>query len=170
VLSSAAVRRFSAFYRKALPEVYRYMLHRTGSASAAEDLTQETFTAAVAALQAGREAELTVPWLMGVARHKLVDHYRRSARVDRLDERVRGETPVADEFVQWNVEPTRDRTIAALGALPDHHRLVLVLRHLDDLPVPEIADLIGRSVHATESLLVRAREAFKRHYMETFDD
>jgi RNA polymerase sigma-70 factor (ECF subfamily) len=38
------------------------------------------------------------------------------------------------------------------------------LRYLDDLPVAEVASLLGRGVHATEGLLVRARAAFRRIY------
>ncbi len=53
--------------------------------------------------------------------------------------------------------------LAHLGA---HHQTVLTLRYLDGLPVPEVADLMGRSVHATEALLVRATGAFRRAYGE----
>ena len=44
--------------------------------------------------------------------------------------------------------------------------MVLTLRYLDDLPVPEVAVLIDRTLHATEALLVRARAAFRRAYTE----
>jgi RNA polymerase sigma-70 factor, ECF subfamily len=43
---------------------------------------------------------------------------------------------------------------------------VLSLRYLDDRSVGECAELIGRTVHATEALLVRARRAFKKEYPE----
>ena len=39
-----------------------------------------------------------------------------------------------------------------------------MLRYVDDLPVPEVAAVLGRSVHATETLLVRARRAFRTAY------
>lgn len=48
--------------------------------------------------------------------------------------------------------------------LADRHRLVLSLRYVDDLRVREVAQLLGRSEHATEALLVRARAAFRRVY------
>ena len=53
-----------------------------------------------------------------------------------------------------------------LQRLGPHHRAALTLRYMDDLPVPEVADLLGRTVHATEALLVRARRAFRSHYPE----
>jgi RNA polymerase sigma-70 factor (ECF subfamily) len=50
--------------------------------------------------------------------------------------------------------------------LSEQHRTVLALRYMDDCSVPECAELIGRTVHATEALLVRARRAFKKQYPE----
>jgi RNA polymerase sigma-70 factor (ECF subfamily) len=41
-----------------------------------------------------------------------------------------------------------------------------VLRHVDDLPVPQVAAHLGRTVHATEALLSRAWTAFRRAYEE----
>ena len=66
----------TALYQR-LPLVYGYLLPRCGSAGLAEDLTADTFTAAVAAARRDHPPDLTVAWLVGVARHKLVDHWRR---------------------------------------------------------------------------------------------
>ena len=57
---------------------------------------------------------------------------------------------------------------AALGRLPTPQRSALVLRYLDGLSVPDVAEHLGRSVHATETLLVRARAALRRVYMSEF--
>ena len=72
-----------AIYRRALPQVYGYLLPRCGSAAVAEDLTAETFMAAVNASRQGSVTDVSVAWLVGVARHKLVDHWRRVARDQR---------------------------------------------------------------------------------------
>jgi RNA polymerase sigma-70 factor, ECF subfamily len=63
-----------ALYDRALPQVYGYLLPRCGNASLAEDLTADTFMAAVTAAKKRTIPELTVASLVGVARHKLVDH------------------------------------------------------------------------------------------------
>lgn len=57
--------------------------------------------------------------------------------------------------------PAGGDATAALAALTPEHRTVLVLRYVDDLPVGDIARIVGRSVRATESLLVRARAALR---------
>ena len=67
----------TALYHRALPLVYGYLLPRCGSAGLAEDLTAGTFMAAVAAAKRDHPPDLTVAWLVGIARHKLVDHWRR---------------------------------------------------------------------------------------------
>ena len=69
--------RFRAFYADALPRVYGYFLFRAGgNISTAEDLTQETFLAAVTQLRRGAVVTAPIPWVLGIARHKLVDHFR----------------------------------------------------------------------------------------------
>src|SRR5205809_8084673 len=72
-----------AIYRVALPRVYGYLLPRCGSAALAEDLTSETFLAAVDASRHGARTEVSTAWLVGVARHKLVDHWRPLERAHR---------------------------------------------------------------------------------------
>ncbi|MGE2832503.1 RNA polymerase sigma factor [Mycobacterium sp. SMC-4] len=149
-----------ALYDEALPAVYGYFVRRCSDRGTAEDLTSETFLAAMDAARKPSPPEFSVPWLIGVARHKLADHYRR-ARIP---------VPVADvpEPVEpaddWDVELDRIVAEQVLARLPEQHRTVLALRYLDDCTVPECADLIGRTVHATEALLVRARRAFRAHY------
>ncbi len=69
-----------ALYDDALPQVYGYLLPRCGGTAVAEDLTAETFLAAVDAVQRRTVHTITVAWLVGIARHKLVDHWRRVGR------------------------------------------------------------------------------------------
>lgn len=149
-------------YDTALPHVYGYLLSRCGRVPLAEDLTAETFLAAVDAVRREDPPPLTTPWLIGVARHKLADHWRRQAREERHLSAVGwDEAPPADPWDQ-HVDAVRARQV--LDDLAPQHRAALTLRYLDDLPVPEVADILERSVHATEGLLVRARAAFRRAY------
>lgn len=147
-----------ALYDTALPQVHGYLLRRCGDRSVAEDLTSEVFLAAVRA-----DRDVGLPWLIGTARHKLVDHWRRVAREERglaeagLDE-------LADD--PWDAHLDVLLARQALDLLGAHHRAALVLRHVDDLPVPEVAAHLGRTVHATEALLSRARSAYRRVYEE----
>ena len=110
--------------------------------------------------------DLTVAWLITVARNKLVDHWRREERDERRKFQLL-EAPADDEEdddAQERFE--RARVHAVLTELGAHHRAALTLRYLDGLSVPDVADHLGRTVHATEALLVRARRAFRKCYRE----
>jgi RNA polymerase sigma-70 factor, ECF subfamily len=145
----------------ALPRVYGYLVSRCGRVPVAEDLTAETFLAAADAVRRDVFVPISVPWLIGVARHKLVDHWRRQAREERSLRAVAG-TEEADD--PWDVELDALRARTTLEQLAPHHQAALTLRYLDDLPVPQVAELLDRSVHSTEGLLVRARASFRRAY------
>ena len=151
-----------AIFGIALPRVYGYLLPRCGSAALAEDLTADTFLAAVAASRQGTLAEVNVAWLVGVARHKLVDHWRRHEREQRTLASVEAEAgEVEDPWDEWF---DAEAAHAALARLPVPQRAALTLRYMDGLPVSAVAEHLGRSVHATETLLVRSRNALRRQY------
>ena len=150
-----------AMYDRALPQVFGYLRSRAASEAVAEDLTAETFLAAVQAIQGNAIPNLTVAWLIGVARHKLVDHWRRQAREERSLRLLPEEAAEEDDDAQ-RFERTRAREV--LDELGAHHRAALTLRYLDGLSVPEVAHHLDRTVHATEALLVRARNAFRVAY------
>jgi RNA polymerase sigma-70 factor, ECF subfamily len=145
-------------YDRALPQVYGYLIDRCGDRATAEDLTSETFLAAVK--ETG--TPVSIPWLIGVARHKLADHWRNKARQDRISDAVARDVNEVED--PWNAHLDQWRAADVLRALGDHHRLALTLRYVDGLPVTEVAACIDRTVHATEALLVRARIAFRRLY------
>lgn len=151
-----------ALYDEALPRVYGYLLSRCGRAVVAEDLCSQTFLAAVRAVRGQEDPPLSVPWLIGVARHKLVDHWRAQARDERHHALAGG--GVESDSDPWDAQLDALHAHATLEKLTPHHRSALTLRYLDDLPVPEVATHLERSVHATEGLLVRARHAFRRAY------
>jgi len=152
-----------ALYDEALPTVYGYLLSRCGQVAVAQDLTGETFLAVVDAVHRDKSVSMTTRWLVGVARHKLADHWRRKAREDRG---LRAVTDTGGDLTEdpWEERLDALRARAVLDQLGPQHRAALTLRYLDDLPVPEVAACLDRSLHATEALLVRARAAFRRIY------
>lgn len=153
-----------SLYDVGLPEVYGYLHRRCRNRAVAEDLTTEVFLGAVESINRRVVTDVTVAWLVGIARHKLVDHWRRSEREARKLEAL-GSEPVPDEDpwdARLDVLTARD----VLGELGGHHRAALTLRYVDDLPVADVAELLGRTVQATEALLVRARRAFRARYEE----
>jgi RNA polymerase sigma-70 factor (ECF subfamily) len=162
--------RFRAFYADALPRVYGYFYHRLGADPAlAEDLTQDTFLTAVTELRRGTSVVAPMPWILGVARHKLLDHIRRQRRSGWT--LLSWEDTVDDALIApEDDEVARERAIAALAVVPSPQREALVLRYLDGFSVPEVAVALDRSVSAAESLLARGRVAFRRGFQEARND
>jgi RNA polymerase sigma-70 factor, ECF subfamily len=150
-------------YDDALPQVYGYLHRRCHNRSTAEDLTTEVFMAAVDSINRSVVRDVTVAWLIGIARHKLVDHWRRVERDERRLTAIAGELDDGHDDpwdVQLDVMTARD-VLDDLGA---HHRAALTLRYVDDLAVADVAVELGRTTQATEALLVRARSAFRARY------
>lgn len=153
-----------SLYDAALPEVYGYLLPRCGQRALAEDLTAETFEAALSACRKAPSPSPSVGWLIGIARHKLVDHWRWAEREQRRLRALAGEYREADDPWDQRLDALAAReTLTRLGP---HHRAALTLRYLDGLPVAEVAAHLERTSQATEALLVRARAAFRRAYEE----
>ena len=154
--------RLSEIYDDALPKVYSYLRARCGSVELAEELTSATFVQAALEWSKGRPIEISIGWLITVARNKLIDHWRHLAVVDRSLTLLEG--GAVDSVDPWDAVLDQARAQDVLAELAPHDRGVLTLRYLDDLSVRRCADLLGRTVHSTESLLVRARTAFRDAY------
>lgn len=159
---------FRSWYDASLPRVYRYLYHRCGRrAEVAEELTQQTF---VEALKSRRsfDGDDSLAWLIGIARHRLIDHLRGLERRERGLMRL---FAFQQPQVAWLGEESGDDALArALGRLPASQRAAVVLRYLDDLPVREVARLMERTEKSVESLLSRGRETLRQIYGETDDE
>ena len=110
---------------------------------------------------------ISTQWLVGVARHKLVDHWRRIAREERGLRAVADDEPPAPD--PWDQRVDSLCAQRTLQQLPPQYRAALTLRYVDDLPVADVAEVMERTLHATEALLVRARGAFREAYLNEED-
>jgi RNA polymerase sigma-70 factor (ECF subfamily) len=163
---------FGVFYMEALPRIYGYFFSRLGGDTfVAEDLTQETFLAATREIAGGAVVEAPLPWIVGIARHKLLDHFRRNRAAEVV---VQMPNVTGDELPEWPALPidigNEERVLDALRAVPSPQRDALILHFMDDLPVAEVARLMGRTRSSAESLIWRGRVAFRKHYLEAGDE
>ncbi|MCP5524994.1 MAG: sigma-70 family RNA polymerase sigma factor [Verrucomicrobiales bacterium] len=166
--------------------LFRHALARVRNAAQAEDLVQETFLAALKARDrfAGRSSERT--WLVGILKHKLIDHLRKSARETSFtDLECLAETE-ASSFMQeglsrgkwqaetqpqdWHADPSASLDREAfwlvfrecLGGLPARVADAFLLREMDGLETGDICTSLGISPGNFWVMLHRARLALRR--------
>jgi RNA polymerase sigma-70 factor, ECF subfamily len=158
----------SILYQRHLGGVWRYVhAHLPRSLATVEDLVSETFLAAIQSIDAYDANRGNVyGWLLGIARNKLHDHLRRTAR---QGDGAQIETKAVDDAAnnpaaRLMQTETRKSVTLALDELTDDERLVLEWKHLETLSVREIAERLGRTEKAVEAMLYRARIAFRAAY------
>lgn len=142
----------------------RVMLH----AGLAEDLAQEILLAAWQNLPAFRGDGDLRAWILGIARHKIEDHYRkriRDAEFDEQEDYAAESVPQPLIEDQIDSEVRRQKVEAVLATLPDAYALALLWRYRDGRSTREMAQLTGKTEKAIERLLARARESFKRRWL-----
>ena len=142
--------------------VLAYATRLLASAADAEDVTQQTFIAAWEQRRRFDTGRGQLPaWLLGVARNKVRDRLRASARQSRLGDRLRGRRGDAAEPAD---DGLADRLLVAdtLRRLPDEQRRVLELAFYGQQTQPEIADQLGLPLGTVKSHARRGLERLRR--------
>jgi len=136
--------------------VHGYLTRRTGDASVAEELAQETFYRATRAFLGWRGGS-PVAWLLSIARHVLIDEVRRGRQL----------VPLPESLADPGEPPDEHLSVAdTLAHLPDAQQRLLALVYVDGYSLAEVAALTGTSEGAAKTALWRARAAFRRVYSE----
>src|SRR4051794_36509626 len=146
---------FRAIHDRYYGRLLAYVRHMLRGSSEAEDVVQDVFLRAYAALRSSDREIAVRPWLYRVAHNRCIDYVRRAPAPSlQPDELLPGGTdPVA---VAERREDLR-RLVADLHALPEAQRSALIIRELEGLSYEELGTALGVTVPAVKSLLVRAR-------------
>jgi RNA polymerase sigma-70 factor (ECF subfamily) len=158
-------RAWQAWYDEAYPDLRAYVLWRCGGLrDDADEVVQEAWLTAVRRLRAFDPTQGPfVAWLRGIAANLLRNRFRRDGRRARATAPPgRREEGPADREAERREQA--ERVARALASLPEHYEAVLRAKYLEGRAVAEIAAERGETVKATESLLTRAREAFRAVY------
>lgn len=150
-------------YEGAFAGLYAYVLWRCGGLrDRADEAAQETWLTAVRRLRAfDPSAGSFASWLRGIAANVLRNEFRREKR---RSQRV--QSLVSEPLASAEPQDHAERIAAALEALPAHYEAVLRMKYLEGQSVDNIALERGESPKAVESLLTRAREAFRQAYLQ----
>jgi RNA polymerase sigma-70 factor (ECF subfamily) len=144
---------FDAFYLGTATRITRRLILFTGDRLEAEDVTQEAFERAWLRWSTVRECSSPEAWVRTVAQRLAISRWRR-VRNTATAWRRHGAAPDVPEPDAQHVA-----LMSALNRLPVQQRRAVVLHHLVDLPVEEVAAETGSSVAAVKKQLERGRAA-----------
>jgi RNA polymerase sigma-70 factor (ECF subfamily) len=145
---------FHELYSRYAGDVYRFAHWLSGNPHDAQDITSETFVRAWTAPEEPR-LESVKAYLFAIARNLHRKQWRRASRHEALDEAMPDRATRPDEAAINRDE--FERTLAAVQALPEMDRTVLLLRAEEDLSYEDIAAVTGLSVTAAKVKVFRAR-------------
>jgi RNA polymerase sigma-70 factor, ECF subfamily len=166
-------RAFRALFDAYFPRLYRFALVRLGGdAEAANEVVQQTFCKAIERLDSYRGEAALYTWFCQICRNALIDYYRTRQRTaakgtlqDEPDvravlESMAGPASSEPELQMWQRDVHR-LVQATVDTLPDRYGDILEWKYVDGLSVDDIAQRLSIGAKAAESLLTRARVAFR---------
>ena len=166
-------RAFDEFFNASASRLAAFVSRRSGlDPASVEDIVQNTLIKAVRNLASYRGEAALFTWVTEICRHELADAHRKAVRRpahDSLDEPDAVAFPVPELWVPEHLEPAaeadahrrRKAVIRALNDLPERYARALEAKYGDGLSVKEVAALFGLTTVAAQSLLARARDAFR---------
>ena len=155
---------FGVLYERYFQRVYLFSLLRLRDHADAEEAAQETFTSVFRSLDAYRGESSLVSWIYGIARNTVNNQLRRANARRRRMARARIEwvrtsllmsprTPEDELNLQRSIDQVRD----CLASVSDWQAEIFALRHLENLPIEEIARRVSRSSDSVRSSLYRVK-------------
>jgi RNA polymerase sigma-70 factor, ECF subfamily len=170
------------FFDRAFPRLYRFALSRLGGDhDAASEVAQQSFCKAMERLDTYRGEAALYTWLCQICRHTLIDFCRKTGRADRYMQPIEEEPhiravleaiaapPESQPEVQAWRSDLQGLVQATIDALPERYGDVLEWKYVDGLAVADIAARLDIGAKAAESLLARARGAFREAILAIAD-
>ena len=158
---------FRALYYKYADLLFAYILHQVDK-EAATEIWQETWVVMAEKMNDFQYRSTIFTWLSAIAKNKIADHYRNVRKqeqflnIDKLSFDID-----ADELDIGSIDgETQADAITALAHLTSEYRYLLELKYIENKSIDEIASEMDKSYKSTESMLTRAREAFRKRFKQ----
>ena len=158
---------FGKIYDKYIEKIYRFIFLKVSSQDIAQDLCSETF---LKGWESYKTQKINNPqaFLYRIARNLIIDFYRERGRTRIISAEY---TSIPDPRAGFEEKIALDSDLEqvkiALAKLNDDYQNVVVLRYLEDLPIPEIAKVMDKTEDATRVTLHRALKALKNEINKT---
>jgi RNA polymerase sigma-70 factor (ECF subfamily) len=166
--------KFISLYHAYVDEIYQYVFLRIGlDAAITEDITQDIFLSLFKGLNGFKGLCSERTWVFKIAKNKLFDFYRKqySQKVefididDQLSECLRDPNQDTEQLMESALESKI--VWDCLNRIPQHYRIILMLKYIDGKSVKQIAEIVHKSPKAVESMLQRAKNAFIKDYQSS---
>lgn len=160
---------FAELYRCHLDRVYRYILMRVGNRADAQDLTSQTFLAALENLSNYRSRGNFAAWLLGIARHKVIDHFReqpQAVSLEMVEHIIHTDSPL-DELT-----PTLeiDHVTTALRTISPERAEAVTLYIFGELTSAEVGQVMHRSRAAAKMLINRGLRDLRQRLLRIYTE
>lgn len=168
---------FDAFFNEYYPKLYRFAKRRRPEdAATAEDIAQATLCRALESLRGYRGEAALMTWLCTLCRREMSARWQESRHWSPVSPLAEDDPAIraalesllsseqADPLRAVDRAQVRESILAALDYLPAPYGDILEWKYLRDMSMGEIAGRLGRSPKAVESLLTRARDAFREAF------
>lgn len=164
---------FSELYEALVDPIYRFIYFKVNDKELAQDLTSEVFLKSWRQLTTKRTNEQPVKHLKAfiyvIARNRVIDYYRSAQKAK--------EIPITHQIEQLSGSEEKQEELMAkidsgyvlnvIQQLKSSYQEILILRHVEELSLSEIAHLLQKTPVATRVMLHRANQALKREYEKT---
>ncbi len=166
---------FGQLVTKYQDRLYNALLHVVGSPEEARDVAQDAFVQALLKLESFQRTAAFYTWLYRIAFNVAVSRHRKRKPTSSLDQRreASGQEPIARDggpSERMERQERVDQVQAALAALSEEHRAVLVLREMDGCCYETIAEMLDMPVGTVRSRLHRARMELREHLKEVLQE
>ncbi len=158
---------FTELYQKYSDLLFAYVLRRIdNNRDVATDIWQETWLVAVEKISDFKSDCTVFTWLCAIANNKISDYFRLKEKHRKFDTEMKLTIDIDYDEVDVVNEDVQETVIKVLADLSDEHRYLLMARYFENKSVDEISLQIGKSYKATESLLTRSRNAFRKKFKQ----
>jgi RNA polymerase sigma-70 factor, ECF subfamily len=161
---------FKILYLKYSGLLYTYILHNLGNnQEVVQDIWQDTWCIAIEKIDNFQFKSSFFTWLCSIAKNKIYDYYRQSKRQTLFVSTEKLPFDIDSEEIDIELidAETQSNVVMVFATLTDDYTYLLTAKYIENKSTDEIAKVIGKSYKATESMLTRARDAFRRKFIQT---
>lgn len=152
---------FGEIYSIYLDRIYRYVVYQVDDKMIAEDLTEETFIKAWEAIGKYKwKGQPFSAWLYRIAHNQVIDYFRTTRRDLTLKEELPAEAAEPEQEAEEKLG--QQEMIKAISYLPAQQKQVIILKFIEGLDNPEIAQIMGKSQGAVRVMQMRALAALRQ--------